>query len=316
MKPQSLIQQLLVLSIGAVSCTAPEEGTGSVTLEIVPPAPLSRSESLPDGSDQWEEEAADCQVFIFDGSGTLEMRDAPGTESSLTYNLTTGMKDIHVVSGCPELYPRDIRELESVILELGNTRGKSLPMTGHLPVAVARDEPASHTVALKRCVSRITITAMRNSLLSGLDIETSFVFLRAGRTRIDLPLTGMVPDSGLQNTDYGQFTDFPDCVATSDLVGARTGAIPCGKGSSSVPASLYTFPGAGLEEADFPSLVVATGVRGEWFFGEIPLGELRANTAYTVEVDIRDTGPALTGDLCADGFVTGWKSGASYTENM
>lgn len=252
------------------------------------------------------------QALIYDSRGVLEFSAMCYPEQDNAFDLSAGKKYIYVLCGCERLSIKTLSSLRAYLASLGDTRGKYLPMRWYGTVTVG-STPVTLTASLKRTVARIALTGIENALRSHQDVEASFAFIGRARVRMDLAMQGTSDDPGLVNTDWSSGLTLAQATAASDLTGINLGAFAYGSALTGLPKCLYTFPTTGLADADKPVLVLAVKVAGNWYYGEIPLNNLKANNTYSVDVRLQEVGPEYPTQIDLSYTLQGWRTGDGTT---
>lgn len=307
---------LLAAALGACTRPDPTPGTGTLVLRL---------DTLDTRGGYTEEQAWEkrlrqynasgtsiingVQVLIYDSKGVLELNLLCSQSQSAEYSLSTGKKYVYVLCGCERVGYPSIFDLRAHLLTLGNTRGEFLPMRWYGMATVSGDGPVTVDATLRRTVARVALTGLHNNLRTHQAVESSYAFIGRARVKMDIAMEGTSEDHGLVNTDWSSGLTLAEATAQSDLTGIQLGSVDYGASLTGLPKCLYSYPGTGLSDSELPVLVVAAKIAGTWYYGEIPLGTLKPNNTYSVDVTLQETGPEFPTQIVVSYSIRKWETG-------
>lgn len=322
MKPSVAACLFLTVFLGA--CTRPEpfpeKNAGTLVLHLDSLATRAGYTTV----ETWEKRLrqyngdgtliAGVQILIYDSQGILEYNKMCKYDESAEMTLSTGKKYIYILSGCDRLGKTKRDDLRAFLTRLENTRGRFLPMRWYGTVTVG-SEPVSVSATMKRTVARVAVTSLQNNLRSHQGVDSSFAFIGRARVKMDVAMNGTSTDRGLVNTDWSSGMTLSQARETSDLTGINLGSVAYGSSLQGLPKCLYSYPSTDLSENELPSLVIAAKIVGTWYYGEIPLGALKANNTYSVDITLQETGPEFPTQIVVSYTIKKWLTGSTTTVN-
>jgi len=266
----------LVCLVACSSDRTEVEKPGECSLEISIGQHATKASEAYSELTEIEKAANDVKIVVFDLEGNEEVRiEEFGTATEGNIRVKPGKKNVYAVVNGPDIpsgiSEAELKKLECALLEYNDPSSGFVQFGSNLGLSVESGEHLACEIGVKRLVCRVHLASVSNLMppaLGELDIKSAYLLNVKGCEY----LGGGYPEATSWVNQNGTLDSEQDLVYQQ----------------YSGPLNLYTYANAGSSLSTMLCLVAE--VCGETSYYPMDLGELEANKAYTVDVNIYNLG--------------------------